>query len=114
VLKSVVDFLQRWADDIAQYGFLGALFGAAGHPVTRAEGRASMALRGGVSAGVPVRNARPSRLAMAANRVGQARSAVAATVEEDRRPLRTADQHFANDADWGPGSGLSQRREPTL
>lgn len=118
MLRSVLDFLQRWVDDIARYGFLGALLGAASPTVlSRSEGRAAMAMRpnGAVRAAGPSRLApsrlAPSRLAMAANRTARR---VAGGAEPAHQLQAGADEHFTTDADWGPGSGLSRRREPTL
>jgi len=109
VLRSLADFLQRWADDIAQYGFIGALFGALpaeSRSQARPNGRAALAMRAAGSVNMSAPAAGTSRLAQAVNRQMQPREQV-----YDRKP-QLANDIDSRDADWGPGSGLRQRREP--
>jgi len=88
VLTALTNFLRRWSDDIARYGFLGALLGAVPEQ-PQVHGRKAVAMRG-----TPVQR----RLAQA-----MPRPAVSLSREPANR-----------DAEWGPGSGMRQRREPTL
>ena len=87
MLIALTSFLRRWSDDIARYGFLGALLGAVPEP--QVHGRKAVAMRG-----TPAQR----RLAQALPRP---------TVSLSREPVN-------RDAEWGPGSGMRQRREPTL
>lgn len=89
MLTALTNFLRRWSDDIAQYGFLGALLGAVPEQPQVVHGRKAVAMRG-----TPVQR----RLAQAIPRPA---------VSLNREPAN-------RDAEWGPGSGMRQRREPTL
>jgi hypothetical protein len=89
VLNALSDFLRRWSDDISRYGFLGALLGAVPEQPHVVHGRKAVAMRG-----TPVQR----RLAQAMP-----------------RPAASLNLEPANlDSEWGPGSGLRHRREPTL
>ena len=92
MLIALTNFLRRWSDDIARYGFLGALLGAVPEP--QVHGRKAVAMRG-----TPAQR----RLAQAMPRPA---------ISLSREPVN---REVANrDAEWGPGSGMRQRREPTL
>ena len=94
MLTALTNFLRRWSDDIARYGFLGALLGAVPQSQPQVHGRKAVAMRG-----TPVQR----RLAQAMPRPA---------VSLSREP---ANRDSANrDSEWGPGSGMRQRREPTL
>ena len=93
MLIALTNFLRRWSDDIAQYGFLGALLGAVPEQ-PQVHGRKAVAMRG---------TAVQRRLTQAASRPSLSQTGVSLNREPANR-----------DAEWGPGSGMRQRREPTL
>jgi len=97
VLIALTRFLRRWSDDIARYGFLGALLGAVPEP--QVHGRKAVAMRG----------------TPAQRRLAQVLPRPAVSLSREPANRDAANRDAANrDAEWGPGSGMRQRREPTL
>lgn len=87
MLNAFAEFLRCWTADISRYGFMGALTGQAPRTAGKPHGRKAVVLRA----------------TAAQRRLTQAKPHPAAGRESNRR-----------DADWGPGAGLRQRREPQL
>lgn len=106
MLNQIFAFLQRWVDDIAQYGFIGALTGS--------QAERPLIVPGAPRASGRTRHLRPHLPPTAAHPVNAptTRSAEPSVARAAAPVARAVNDRL--DRSWGPSTGLRQRTEPRL